>query len=153
MKGECEMRKLSVSFMIVFLLCLFRVGASADDKNLKEHMTFSEGVVVGDTMIKKGDYLIKYNAQTSEVSFVSMNKNKVVATAMATVKVNDKKAESDAVYTLSTPAGEKLTSLRLGGQREELLISDTERITASDSDVSVPEGEVLDYELMCLPWL
>src|SRR5437016_754462 len=116
------MRKLTISFMIVSLLSLLNVGALAYEKNLKEHMTFPDDLMVGNTVIKKGDYLIKYNAQTSEVSFLNLNKNKVIAMAMATVKVNDKKAESDAFYTSKTSAGEKLIGLRLGGQREELIL-------------------------------
>ena len=147
------MRRLTISFMVVSLLSLLNVGALAYEKNLKEHMTFFDNVLVGNTVVKKGDYLIKYNAQTSEMSVMDMNKRKVVATAMATVKVNDKKAESDAVYTLNTPTGEKLTGLRLGGQREELIINDTEKITTTDTDDSVPDVEMIDYELMCLPWL
>jgi hypothetical protein len=148
------MRKLTISFMVVSLLCLLNVGALAYAKDLKEHMTFSDDVMVGNTLVKKGDYLVKYDAQTSEVSFVDLKKHKVIATAMATVKVNNKKAESDALYTMKTPAGEKLTGLRLGGQREELIISDTEKITTSDIDDNlVPDVEMIDYELMCLPWL
>jgi len=145
------MRRLIFSFMVVSLFSLLNIGALAYARDLKEHITFSDDVMVGNTVVKKGDYLIKYNTQTSELSFVDLNKNKVVATAMASVKVNDKKAESDALYTMKTATGEKLTGLRLGGQREELIISDT--ITTSDLDDFPSEAEMLDYELMCLPWL
>ncbi len=176
------MRKLTISFMVVSLLSLLNVGALAYDKNLKEHMTFPDDVMVGNTVVKKGDYLVKYNAQTSEVSFLDLNKNKVIATAMATVKVNDKKAESDALYTLMTPVGEKLTGLRLGGQREELTLiepaveipvvdleenneltplcdwevipmsDDREEIVVSDVDGIIPEAQIVDYKLVCRPW-
>ena len=147
------MRKLTTSFLIVSLLSLLNLAALANDKYLKEHITFSDDVMVGNTLVKKGDYLVRYNAETSEVSFVSRNKNKVVATAKATVKMNDKKAESDALYTMKTATGEKLTGLRLGGQREELIISDTGKImTGEMDDELVPDVDMIDYELMCLPW-
>lgn len=177
------MRKLTLSFMVVSLLSLLHVGALAHDKNLKEHITFPNDVMVGNTVVKKGDYLIKYDAQTSEVSFLNLNKNKVVATAMATVEVNNKKAESDALYTLTTPTGEKLTGLRLGGQREELTLiepaiempvvnleenneltpicdweaipmsDDMEEVVVSDVDGILPEAQINNYKLVCRPWL
>src|SRR5438094_550149 len=81
-KEGCKMKKVFASLMAVSLVCLLSVGGVAYDKNLKEHMTFSDDLMVGNTLVKKGDYLIKYNAQTSEVSI--MDGSKVIATALAT---------------------------------------------------------------------
>src|SRR5437868_2256906 len=115
------MRKLSIKLLALSLLSLMSIAAYGYDKNLKEHITLPDDVMVGNTTLKKGDYLVKFDAATSQISFFNMNKNKVVvATAMATVKVNEKKAESDALYTKMTPRGEQLIGLRLGGQHEEL---------------------------------
>lgn len=114
------MKRLSTKLLALSLLSLISIGAYGYDKDLKEHITIPNDVMVGDTTIKKGDYLVRFDAATSQVSFLNLNKNKIMATAMATVTVNDKKAESDALYTKTTLEGEKLTGLRLGGQREEL---------------------------------
>src|SRR5437868_3431551 len=154
------MKKLSTNLIAISLLCLFSVGAVAKDKNLKEHVTFSDDLLVGSTLVKKGDYLVKYNAPTGEVTFMDMKKHKVIATAMATVKMNDKKAESDALYTKKTPAGEKLIGLRLGGQREELTLTDTaaaieeipisdvSELPISDTSVDIELNPVCEWELV-----
>ena len=116
------MRKLSIQLLALSLLSLMCVGAYGYDKDLKEHITLPNDVMVGNTTIKKGDYLVKYDAATSQASF--MDGKNVVATAMATVTLKDKKASSDALYTKTTPEGEKLIGLRLGGQREELAFAE-----------------------------
>ena len=123
------MRKLSVKLMAVSLLSLLSIGVYGYGKDLKEHITIPENVMVGSSTLKHGNYLVKYDAATSQVSFKDLNKNKVVTTAMATIKVNDKKAPSDAVYTKTTPEGEMLVGLRLGGQREELAFSEPANLT------------------------
>jgi|ERR1051326_5620301 hypothetical protein len=140
------MKRLTTNLVAISLLCLFTVGAVAKDKNLKEHMTFSEDLMVGNTLVKKGDYLVKYNAPTSEVSI--MEGGKVVATTKATVTVHDKKFDHDALIT----KGDKLIALRLGGQREEITITDIaaniEEVPISDIDIETPIPEIsVDMEI------
>src|SRR5581483_10151164 len=101
------MRKLTGTLAAVSLACLLSVTALAGGKDLKEHVSFFKDVMVGSTMVEKGDYLIKYDAETGEM------------------KVNDKKAEHDMLYLTATPTGDKLTSVKLGGQHEEIVIADT----------------------------
>ena len=136
------MKRITTNLLAVSLLCLLSVGALAQGKDLREHVTFSENLLVNNTLVKKGEYLVKYNAQTGQVSF--MDGRKMVAQAKASVKVNDKKAESDVLYTKMTPAGEKLTGMKLGGQHEE--------ITISDVSADLENDDLTDYQLMCLPW-
>ncbi|HZS08522.1 MAG TPA: hypothetical protein VFD58_27055 [Blastocatellia bacterium] len=117
------MRKLTGTLAAVSLACLLSVTALAGGKDLKEHVSFFKDVMVGSTMVEKGDYLIKYDAETGEMKV--MDGKKVVAQARAVVKVNDKKAEHDMLYLTATPTGDKLTSVKLGGQHEEIVIADT----------------------------
>ena len=117
------MRRFTNSLMTISFLCLLSLGVLAQGKDLKEHITLNDDYLVGSTLVKKGDYLVKYNAQTGEVSF--MEGKKVVATAKATVKMNEKKAESDALYTKKTSTGEELIGMRLSGQHEELTFTST----------------------------
>lgn len=74
------------------------------------------------TVVKKGRYLVEFNAQSGEMSI--LDGEKVVARAKATVKVNDKKFRDDALLTTNTPEGSKVVGMRLGGQREELTIGE-----------------------------
>jgi hypothetical protein len=119
--------KLKSSILAVCVLCLLSIGVLADDKDkmLKEHFEFTSDVMVGNTMVKKGFYLVKYNTETGTVKIVKAdNKKKVVASAKATIKMNDKDFERDEILTKTTGGHEMLTALRLGGQKEELTLTE-----------------------------
>jgi hypothetical protein len=122
------MRKLTVSLVAVLFLCALSVGVLArdDDKVLKEHFEFTSDVMVGNTLVKKGFYLVKYNTETGMVKVVDESDDKkVIATAKATIKTNDKDFEKDEILTKSTSNGQVLTGLRLGGKKEELTLTET----------------------------
>lgn len=108
--------------MAVAMISSASVGAFAQGKNLKEQVTFRQEVWVNNTSVEAGNYLVKYDAQTGEMT-ISDGK-KVVATAKATIKTSEKSFTSDALLTSTTPAGTKLTGIRFGGQHEELAITD-----------------------------
>jgi hypothetical protein len=160
------MKKLTTSIMTVSLLCLLSFTALAKEKDLKEHFTFHDDLRVGNTILEKGEYLVKYNLQTGEVSFKNLDEGEIVATAKATVKMNEEKFEQDALVTREG----KLIALRLGGQREELIISepivavlevvptcgldvvindDMESFIINDVDSMLPV-EVTEYRITCL---
>jgi len=116
------MKKFAVSIILTSLLSLSGVAALAQEKNLKEHFTFENDVRINNTVVKKGRYLVEFNAQSGEMSI--LDGEKVLARAKATVKVNDKKFRDDALLTTNTPEGSKVVGMRLGGQREELTIGE-----------------------------
>lgn len=121
------MRKLSNSLLVICALAILSLVAFADDKDkmLKEHFEFRSDVMVGDTMVKKGYYLVKYNTETGMVKVLDANhKDKVIAMAKATLKMNDKHFDRDEIVTRETAGHSVLIGLRLGGQKEELTLSD-----------------------------
>jgi len=121
------MRKLSKGLVLVCALVVLSIGVFAHDKDkvLKEHFEFTSDVMVGDTMVKKGFYLVKYNTETGMVKIVDeSDDNKVIATAKATMKMNDKDFEKDEILLKNTAGHAMLTGLRLGGQKEELTLTD-----------------------------
>src|SRR5215475_13427248 len=125
-KKEDPMR-LKFTMIAMSLLCLLSIGAFADDKDkmLKEHFQFYSDVMVGDVHVKRGEYLVKYNEETGMLKIVKAdNPGKIVATARATMKVNDKNFERDEILTRTVGGHETLTGLRLGGQKEELTLLD-----------------------------
>ncbi|HEX4947913.1 MAG TPA: hypothetical protein VFZ34_14670 [Blastocatellia bacterium] len=116
---------------IIFAICalvLLSFGAVADDdkdKIVKEHFEFTSDVMVGNTMVKKGFYLIKYNTETGMVKVVDeTDKNKVIATAKATMKTNEKDFERDEIVTREMSGHAMLIGLRMGGKKQELTLSD-----------------------------
>ncbi len=59
------MIKLSTKLLALSLLCLMSIAAYGYDKDLKEHITLTDDVMVGNTILKKGDYLVKFDAATA----------------------------------------------------------------------------------------
>lgn len=114
--------KAKATFLAVIALSLLTLGAFADDndKILKEHFEFSKDVLVGNTLVKKGHYQVKFNTATNTV-FI-FDGSKPVASAKATLKVNDKDFDKDEILTTETGGQFVLMGLRLGGQKEELIL-------------------------------
>jgi len=122
-EGGKRMRvRVPILTVLTLSLLTIVIGAFADDsdKILKEHFEFSRDVVVGNTMVKKGHYLVKFNTVTNIVSF--SEGSKVVASAKATMRMNDKDFDKDEVVVTETAGQNIVTGLRLGGQKEELIL-------------------------------
>ncbi|HEX8998672.1 MAG TPA: hypothetical protein VGB07_02160, partial [Blastocatellia bacterium] len=124
--------------------CLLSIGIVANGKDLKEHVTFTQKIWVNDTLVEPGRYLIRYDAAMGVMKI--MEGDEVVAQAQATVTVNDEKFDQDAVLLNTTSKGEVLTGIRLGGQREELHLSE---IIASVETVEFDLDKYSDFDL-CL---
>ena len=120
--------KLKTTIIAICALCLLSLGVFAQDKDkmLKEHFEFKSDVMVGNTHLKKGVYLVKYNEETGLMTIVKGNNpSKVVATAKATMTMNEKEFKQDGILTRTMDGHEMLIGLRLGGQKEELTLSDS----------------------------
>lgn len=124
------MKKLIMSLMAFSIIALVSLNTLAQGKNLKEEVKFTQDTWVNNTSVKAGTYIAEYNAQSGEINFLD-SKKKVVATAKATVKTSEKKFAGDALMTSTTPNGSKLTGIRLGGQREEIMITETAQMSKS----------------------
>lgn len=116
------MKTLMMSLMAIAMMSLASVGVFAQGKNLKEQVTFKQEMWINNTSVEAGSYLVKYDAQSGELTI--LDGKKVVATAKATIRTSEKPFTSDAFLTSTTPAGTKLTGIRLGGQHEEIMITD-----------------------------
>jgi hypothetical protein len=134
------MKKLATGLATLSLLCLLNIGTLAYEKDLKEHVQINDEVWVNNTLVKPGKYLIEYSATTGEMKITSGKQ--IVAQAKATVKVNSERFDRDALLTRTTSMGQQLTGVRLGGQHEELDLSD---IVVSIEQVSFEEDEFMEY--------
>jgi hypothetical protein len=126
LKEKC-MRTVTNSILAICALAFLSVAVLADDndKVLKEHFEFSSDVMVGNTMVKKGFYLVKYNTETGTVKVVDESDGKkIVATAKASLKLSDKSFDKDEILTKDMSGHQHLTGLRLGGQKEELTLAE-----------------------------
>lgn len=125
--------RLRSSLAVACILCLLSLGAFADDtdKVLKEHFEFNRDVMIGNTLVKKGRYLVKYNTEKGLVKIVDeTGDKKVVAVAKATFTTKDESFEKDEILTREESGQVFLTGLRLGGQKEEITL--TEAVTTSN---------------------
>ncbi len=116
------MRKITTILTAVSFLCLLSIGIAAREGDLKEHVTITQKIWVNDTLVKPGKYVIRYDAAAGMMKI--MEGNDVVAQARATVTVNNEKFDQDALLLNSTAKGDVLTGVRLGGQHEELHLSE-----------------------------
>ena len=116
------MKKLILSMMAVGIVGLGSLSGFAQGKDLKEHITIREAIWVNSTSVEPGDYLVKYDAKSGEATIY--DGKRLVVTAKATIKISEKPFASDSLLTTTTPAGTKLTGVRLGGQHEEIMFTD-----------------------------
>lgn len=127
---EDMMKRIVSGFLTLSLLCV--IGASlarAEHGELTERVTFTEDLMVQNTMVKKGDYKLVFDPVAGELKV--LDGDDVVARAKAMMKVNEEKADNDVFYTVTTAAGRALQSVKFGGQREEVVLSDLHSAAAS----------------------
>jgi hypothetical protein len=116
------MQKLILSIMAVGIVGLASLSGIAQAKDLKEQITIREAIWVNSTSVEPGNYLVKYDAKTGEATIY--DGKRLVVTAKATIKTSEKPFASDSLLTTTTPAGTRLTGIRLGGQHEEIMFTD-----------------------------
>jgi hypothetical protein len=133
---EDMMKKIVSGFLTLSLLCVMGASlARAEHGELTERVTFTQDTLVHNTMVKKGDYRIVFDPAAGELKV--MDGDHVVARAKAMMKVNEEKADNDVFYTVTTAAGRALQSVKFGGQREEVVLSDVQSAAASEFEEAV----------------
>ena len=125
------MRRRFTNLFATVLLTFVSVTALGESHQVKEHFKFNTDILIGSTMVKKGDYVVVYDTATREMQ-VRDDDGDVVARAIASLTVHESKFRQDAILTMSTPEGTRLTGLRLGGENEEITLSDPVVSTSED---------------------
>jgi hypothetical protein len=106
-------RHLSV---VLVVLSLAVSAAFAKDKTRKATVNFSDDVTVGDTLVKKGDYQIKFDEETSVLSV--LKNGKVVATTNGTLQERTDKSGSTALQFTAN----HLVSIAFGNNKQEVVV-------------------------------
>ncbi len=118
------MRKFRIGSIATFLLCLLSVGIGlAQEKELKQTLNLPEDVMVGDTLVKKGTYEVRFDASNNELTI--LRGREVVARAKASVETGVTKARYNSVAYSTTEKGKRLTRLTFAGERRSLLIGES----------------------------
>src|SRR6266550_9125948 len=103
-------RHLSVGLLILVLAGFTAFGK---EKTKGASVTFSNDVNVGGSVVKAGEYKVKFNQETGEL--VVMKNNKVVAKAMARLQDRAEKARETSVYLKDN----QLVGIAFSGDRQE----------------------------------
>jgi len=96
-------------------------SAVAFAKVHKQRMTFNSDVKVNDTVVKKGDYEVKFDDESGQLSIVK--NGKVVAQAMAKVEARAKKANDFQVRSTGTGADAQLIGVTFSGSEQDVVIN------------------------------
>jgi hypothetical protein len=120
------MRKLVVNTLAAVLLGVSLSAATLADKHegkdRQKTITFNEDVFVGDTLVKKGTYRVRFDAKAGQVSILS--DGEVVATVKADVQVRDQESPYHVAGYTQTERGRVLSTLRFSGDRREVVLGE-----------------------------
>ncbi len=124
------MKKLGVSLVLVMFCAMMFGAASANDKSRAKNVTITEDVLVNDTLVKKGEYRVKFDAAANEV--LIMKDGELVVKSKATVEMRDKKAPYNSLSFVNDSKGKKLSGITFEGDRRMIVVGET---------TSMPAGE------------
>jgi hypothetical protein len=115
------MRKVLQSTLVALSIgALLAVGAFGKGKIKTESVTFGSDVTVNGTLLKAGDYQIKFNEENSELSILKNGKVKAKTTAHFAPRSD--KAKDTAVRTRANGTVVELIGFTFGGSNQELLV-------------------------------
>lgn len=108
------------SYMAVALMLCAMTVVTAVAKDKKAFVTFDDNLVVNNTVVKKGEYQVRFNEQTGELTI--LNGKNTVATAKAKLEKRNKKASSTTLDTRQNDKGAALISITLEGDTEAIVL-------------------------------
>ncbi len=111
---------LKSTFAALMICALASIAAAAKDKVKTESVTFAQDIMVNGTLVKAGDYQIKFNEQTSELSILKDGKVKAKTTAQ--LQSRSEKAKNTSVRTLKKGGTAELIGITFGGSTQDVVI-------------------------------
>ena len=106
--------------LLICALASIAVVTTAKDKVKAETVSFTEDTMVNGTLVKAGEYQIKFNEQTGELSILKDGKVKAKTTAQ--LRSRSDKAKNTAVRTLDKGGVAELIGFSFGGSKQDLVV-------------------------------
>jgi len=107
--------------LIVGALASISALASGDKGKVdKKMITFTDDVMVNGTLVKPGDYEVKFDEGTNELSI--LKNGKVVAKTPAHVEARSEKAKNTALRTMDKGGNPELISVTFGGSDRDVVV-------------------------------
>lgn len=116
-------KHLSVGLLIV---ALTGVAVFGKGKTKSATVSFSSDVTVGGTNVKAGEYKLRFDEETGELSV--MKGSKVVAKTTGTLQARANKARSTTMLFRSN----ELVSIAFGGERQDVVLGSSGSTTGTD---------------------
>jgi len=113
-------RFMKTFFAVLIVGALASISAlAAGDKGKvdKKMITFTDEVMVNGTLVKPGDYEVKFDEGTNELSI--LKNGKVVAKTPAHVEARSEKAKNTALRTMDKGGNPELIGVTFGGSDRE----------------------------------
>ncbi|MBD0370746.1 MAG: hypothetical protein ICV60_07935 [Pyrinomonadaceae bacterium] len=120
------MRKIANRLMILLALCAL-MSAAALAKGKTEQVTLPQDVVINGTLVKKGQYKLKFDEQTGELLF--LKGKKVVARTSARLEKREKGAERTEFGLFQEGNAKTLRSITFRGERETIVMHEKGGVT------------------------
>ena len=106
--------------LMICALASIAVVTAAKDKVKAETVSFTEDTMVNGTLVKAGEYQVKFNEQTGELSILKDGKVKAKTTAQ--LRSRSDKAKNTAVRTLDKGGVAELIGFSFGGSKQDLVV-------------------------------
>lgn len=113
--------KSTFAALMICALASISIAAGAKDKVRSENVTFSSDTMVNGTLVKAGEYQMKFNEQTGELSILKDGKVKAKTTAQ--LQERSDKARNNSVRTLSKGSVSELIGFSFGGSKQDVVVS------------------------------
>ena len=112
--------KSTLAALMICALASITVFAAAKDKVKTESVTFTQDIMVNGTLVKAGDYQVRFNEQTGELSILKDGKVKAKTTAQ--IQSRSEKAKNTSVRTLEKGGTAELIGVTFGGSTRDLVV-------------------------------
>lgn len=115
-------RFMKAIFVALVITALASISALAGDKGKveKKMVTFTEDTMVNGTLIKAGDYEVKFDDSTGELSVIK--NGKVKAKTAAHYEARSDKAKSTALRTIEAGGNVELKGITFGGSDQDVIV-------------------------------
>jgi len=112
--------KSTLAALMICALASIAVLAAGKDKVKSETVTFTSHVMVNGTLLKAGEYQVKFNEQTGELAILKDGKVKAKTTAQ--LQARSEKAKQTVVRTLDKGSVAELIGFSFGGSTQDLVV-------------------------------
>ena|SRR5258708_40281824 len=112
--------KSACAALMICALASIAVSAAAKDKVRTETVRFASDVMVNGTLVKAGEYQVKFNEQTGELAILKNGKVKAKTTAQ--LQSRSEKAKNTQVRTLVKDGVAELIGFSFDGSNQDVVV-------------------------------